>query len=206
MQIAISGVVRSEVTGEDLAKNPKEIPLISPGEGQPGSKPAPAAVPAATASSTTVGSSTPTQVAPSTYDLSIKPFNLSETMAAKRAEDAKIAERKSQFEENTRKYEAESCEWVTDIPRRIVKGPSCGKTPMEICTGFVVCNQKAPGVGKFIRQSSCSKKYCTKDNKDAVACTKDQEYSSVKPVDEIANSVSKKVKNSISSPEGASAQ
>ncbi len=111
----------------------------------------------------------------------------------------KIQEEKKQKElrADTKNYDATSCQWSKDIPRRIIKAPSCGRTPMNICTGYVVCNEKAPNSGKFIRMTVCSSELC--GEKDAVACKEDKGYSSVKPDDVESNTVSRAVRNIIQS-------
>jgi hypothetical protein len=105
-------------------------------------------------------------------------------------------------EKSPRNYKAETCKWVSDLPRKIVNGPSCGKTRSQICTGYVVCEQKVGG-GKFIRMSTCGPGKCGATDADAVNCTKDQGYWSKKPASESKLFMSKKLKDILS---GAEAQ
>lgn len=100
-------------------------------------------------------------------------------------------------EKSPRNYKAETCKWVTDLPRKIVNGPSCGKTRSQICTGYVVCEQKTGG-GKFIRMSTCGPGKCGASDADAVNCTKDQGYWSKKPASESKLFMSKKLKDILS--------
>lgn len=100
-------------------------------------------------------------------------------------------------EKSPRNYKAETCKWVNDLPRKIVNGPSCGKTRSQICTGYVVCEQKTGG-GKFIRMSTCGPGKCGASDADAVSCTKDQGYWSKKPASETKLFMSKKLKETLS--------
>lgn len=100
-------------------------------------------------------------------------------------------------EKSPRNYKAETCKWVTDLPRKVVNGPSCGKTRSNICTGYVICEQKEGG-GKFIRMSTCGPKHCGSSDADAVACTKDQGYYSKKPASETKLFMSSKLKKILS--------
>lgn len=100
-------------------------------------------------------------------------------------------------EKTPRNYKAETCKWVTDLPRKIVNGPSCGKTRSKICTGYVVCEQKEGG-GKFIRMSTCGPNHCGGTDADAVSCTKDQGYWSAKPASETKLFMSQKLKKTLS--------
>ncbi len=100
-------------------------------------------------------------------------------------------------EKSPRNYKVETCKWVSDLPRKIVNGPSCGKTRSKICTGYVVCEQKTGG-GKFIRMSTCGPDKCGGSDEDAVKCTKDQGYWSVKPASETKLFMSKKLKETLS--------
>lgn len=100
-------------------------------------------------------------------------------------------------EKSPRNYKVETCKWVSDLPRKIVNGPSCGKTRSKICTGYVVCEQKTGG-GKFIRMSTCGPDKCGGSDEDAVKCTKDQGYWSAKPASETKLFMSKKLKETLS--------
>lgn len=107
------------------------------------------------------------------------------------------AETPKKSHEDPKNYIAETCEWVEDIPRRIIKAPTtCGRKPVSICTGHVVCKQKV-GDASLIRLTTCSDDLCGKD--DAVACTKDDNYSSRKPNEVESNGVSGEIKNLIKS-------
>ncbi len=78
-----------------------------------------------------------------------------------------------------RDFDPATCQWFSDLPRRIVRGEmkSCTKGQRsQACVGYVVCENKQDG-SKFIRQSTCSKDNCT--NERAVACTVEKNYSSM---------------------------
>jgi hypothetical protein len=101
-------------------------------------------------------------------------------------------------EKTPRNYKAETCKWVSDLPRKIVNGPGCGgKSRSRICTGYVVCEQKQGG-GKFIRMSSCGPDKCGSSDEDAVKCTKDMSYYSQKPATESKLFMSPKLKKILS--------
>lgn len=105
--------------------------------------------------------------------------------------------RENEDEKSPRNYNAETCKWVSDMPRRIVVGPGCGgKSKSRMCVGYVVCEQKNGG-GKFVRQSTCGADKCGEG--DAVKCTKDQYYFSTKPADETQQFVSPRLKQIMSS-------
>ena len=111
-----------------------------------------------------------------------------------------VVEEEEDDEKSPRNYKAETCKWVSDLPRKIVNGPSCGKTRSQICTGYVVCEQKSGG-GKFIRMSTCGPGKCGASDADAVSCTKDQGYWSKKPASETKLFMSKKLKEALSGTE-----
>ncbi len=75
-------------------------------------------------------------------------------------------------------YEASTCEWIPDIPRKVVSRPGkCGgKSRTEVCTGYVRCKNVDATKPDFLRLSSCSPKNCNQAS--AVACTKEGGYSS----------------------------
>lgn len=101
----------------------------------------------------------------------------------KEVKEEKIVE-ENEDEKSPRNYKAETCRWVSDLPRKIVNGPGCSsKGRSLICTGYVVCEQKEGG-GKFIRMSTCAADKCGASDADAVRCTKDQRYFSLKPAGE----------------------
>jgi hypothetical protein len=91
---------------------------------------------------------------------------------------------------SNRNYKPSTCEWVQDIPRKIIQAPGCSREGTRICTGYVVCEQKVGG-GKFTRMSTCSESLCG-DN-SAAACTKEKGYDSWKPNLSQAETVSRKV-------------
>jgi hypothetical protein len=125
------------------------------------------------------------------------------TLVEKGKEVIEKEKKAKELREDTKNYKPETCVWSQDIPRRIIKAPSCGRTPMKICTGYVVCDQKAEGSSaKFVRMTTCSSELCGEE--DAVACTKDPGYSSVKADEEESNTVSYKIRKKIES--GASEQ
>lgn len=101
-------------------------------------------------------------------------------------------------EKSPRNYKAETCKWVSDLPRKIVNGPGCGgKSRSKMCTGYVVCEQKTGG-GKFIRMSTCGADKCGSSDEDAVRCTKDMGYFSQKPASESKLFMSPRLKSILS--------
>lgn len=94
-------------------------------------------------------------------------------------------------EKNKNNFNASSCKWVTDIPRKISYLPGCGAK--GACIGFVVCDRKEGG-GKFVRTSICSPNLCGAGDANAVACTKQPGYYTKKPKDESKEFVSEKLK------------
>jgi hypothetical protein len=95
-------------------------------------------------------------------------------------EEPEVAE-ESDDEKTPRNYKPETCRWVTDLPRKVVNGPGCGpKQRSKMCTGYVSCEQKQGGA-KFIRMSTCSADKCGSSDEDAVRCTKDMGYYSMRP-------------------------
>lgn len=110
---------------------------------------------------------------------------------------APLAPAPEQTEENSeRDYKAETCEWVSDMPRRIVHSPGCStRSRNQLCVGHVVCEAKS-SAAKFIRMSSCAADKCD----DAQACTKDQAYFSTQPDSEDKKFMSKRVRDLISTP------
>ena len=117
--------------------------------------------------------------------------------------DVQVVE-ENEDEKSPRNYVADSCRWVSDLPRKIVNGPGCGpKGRSRICTGYVVCDQKEGG-GKFIRMSSCRAERCGPSDADAVRCTKDQGYFSERPAGEEKLFMTPRLKKILSS--GASEQ
>jgi hypothetical protein len=77
-------------------------------------------------------------------------------------------------------YVPESCKWVSDMPRKLVYGPSCGANK-PICTGYVSCDRKNGG-GVFVRLSTCGAENCSENR--AVECTKQRYFFSRNPTDE----------------------
>lgn len=103
-------------------------------------------------------------------------------------------------EEFPKNYDPKTCEWVEDMPRKIVYGPSfCSRQAVQICTGYVVCDRKQGG-GKFIRMSSCSPKNCDRSKESAIACTLEQAYYSRRPEDERNHFVSPELKKVLTTP------
>ena len=94
-------------------------------------------------------------------------------------------------------FDANSCEWVDDLPRKVLLAPGCGKGPTKVCSGYVVCNQKQGG-GKFVRASTCGPEYCGNTKRDAINCTKQAGYSSKKPDSEDLDSISPKLQKFLS--------
>lgn len=103
-------------------------------------------------------------------------------------------------EEFPKNYDPKTCEWVEDMPRKIVYGPSfCSRQAVQICTGYVVCERKQGG-GKFVRMSSCSPKNCGRSKESAIACTMEQAYYSRRPEDERNHFVSPELKKILTTP------
>lgn len=110
----------------------------------------------------------------------------------------------SDDEKTPRNYKPETCRWVNDLPRKVVNGPGCGpKNRSMICTGYVICEQKQGGA-KFIRMSTCAADKCGASDEDAVRCTKDMGYYSMKPKGEAKLFMSPELKKILSN--GASRQ
>ena len=76
-------------------------------------------------------------------------------------------------------YDADTCEWLNDLPRRIHAGPGCSREGNRLCVGYVVCKQKTSEL-RFIRSSTCSAEHCGPRKENAVACTKQRSYFSNK--------------------------
>lgn len=82
------------------------------------------------------------------------------------------------------KINIKSCKWHNEFPRKIISGPGngcgVGVAPKTACVGFVVCEKKPKRPGatpvKFIRQSTCSEKFCGDGDEYAVKCTNDRSY------------------------------
>lgn len=101
-------------------------------------------------------------------------------------------------EKSPKNYLSKTCEWVKDLPRRLVNGPGekgCKKESSAMfCTGYVVCDRKEGG-GKFVRMSTCGPEFCGPTKKDAISCTKQKTHFSYPPKDEDKQFVSPKVKS-----------
>lgn len=124
------------------------------------------------------------------------------TEEVKEVKEEKIVE-ENEDEKSPRNYKAETCRWVSDLPRKILNSPGCtSKGRNLICTGYVVCEQKEGG-GKFIRMSTCGADKCGASDADAVRCTKDNRYFSQKPAGESKLFMTPRVKKILS---GASEQ
>ncbi len=96
--------------------------------------------------------------------------------------------------EDKRNYQSEKCVWVTNIPRKIVSGVSCGKSKNNACVGYVSCPRKQGG-GVFTRMSTCRPSLC--GNEDAVKCTQDPAYWSRRPSGEDKEFLSPEVRKVI---------
>jgi hypothetical protein len=86
------------------------------------------------------------------------------------------------------------CKWIDEIPRTIVKSPACGRTPNDICFGYVVC-EKHPL--KFIKKVSCAAEFCKKGSEQR--CIDDNSFALVRPDDVDNESISREVENVIKS-------
>ena len=106
-------------------------------------------------------------------------------------------------DQSPRNYDSSTCIWASDMPRRIVNGPSCGKTRPGICTGYVICKQKDSDA-KFVRMSTCRPEFCGAGDEMAKKCTQDQRYFSTKPADENKEFATQKIRKALTS--GASEQ
>lgn len=112
--------------------------------------------------------------------------------------DEPVVVEENDDEKTPRNYKAETCKWVSDLPRKVVNGPGCGgKSRSKICTGYVVCEQKTGGA-KFIRMSTCGPDKCGSSDEDAVRCTKDMSYFSQKPAGESKLFMSPRLKSILS--------
>lgn len=112
--------------------------------------------------------------------------------------DEPVVVEENDDEKSPRNYKAETCKWVSDLPRKVVNGPGCGgKSRSKICTGYVVCEQKTGGA-KFIRMSTCGPDKCGSSDEDAVRCTKDMSYFSQKPAGESKLFMSPRLKSILS--------
>ncbi len=113
------------------------------------------------------------------------------------ADTKAYADLDKESEESPRNFDADSCEWVDLLPRKIVKGPDgCGKSKdAEICTGYVKCKRVTASNDApfFVRQSTCSPEKCA----DAVACTKETGFGSSAPGDEEKVFLNKTIKDKV---------
>lgn len=91
----------------------------------------------------------------------------------------------------------ETCTWVDDMPRRIVKGPKTSKCPegANICMGYVACEPLKDGAPKTVRVSTCDPENCHKE--DAVDCTKQKGFYSMRPQGEANETLSDNVQKAI---------
>jgi hypothetical protein len=96
--------------------------------------------------------------------------------------------------EDKRNYQSDKCVWVTNIPRKVVTGVSCGKSKNNTCVGYVSCPRKQGG-GVFTRMSTCRASLC--GNEDAVKCTQDLAYWSRRPSGEDKEFLSREVQKVI---------
>ncbi|HXH74210.1 MAG TPA: hypothetical protein VNJ08_04550 [Bacteriovoracaceae bacterium] len=114
------------------------------------------------------------------------PLPSSETLKPKLHEKSKPLE-----------YDSSSCEWVEDLPRKIVKAPKSKNCIdcVEICTGYVKCRPVNPDAPMFVRISTCDKSNCTKDS--AKACTQQQNYYSVKPADGVEEVMTEEMRKAV---------
>lgn len=101
-------------------------------------------------------------------------------------------------DQSPRNYDPKSCVWSQDMPRRVVNGPSCGKTRSRICTGYVICNQKNSDL-KFVRMSTCRPDFCGAGDEMARKCTEDRAYFSTKPAGEDKDLASQKIRRALTS-------
>lgn len=102
-------------------------------------------------------------------------------------EEVVVSEKKGggeppKVDQRLKNLDVESCTWVAEMPRRKFFGPGCGPSSKKyICAGYVSCKQKNSEL-RTIRASTCSDENC--GDGDAVACTKEGGYGSVKPTKE----------------------
>lgn len=98
-------------------------------------------------------------------------------------------------------YKTDSCEWVKDLPRKIVAGPGgkdChndgkGEVRANICIGYVACQHDNGGI--FIRMSTCSPANCGADK--AKDCTMQKKYHSVKGKGEQHETISGEIREAV---------
>lgn len=97
-------------------------------------------------------------------------------------------------EDNELDINAESCEWTSDLPRKVISSPGCksGKENL-ICTGYVTCKLKGKEL-KVLKLATCQATSC--GAKDAVKCVGSAGFGTEKPQDEVNYGPSKKVKES----------
>jgi hypothetical protein len=96
--------------------------------------------------------------------------------------EKKVANEPPKIDQYLKNLDVESCTWVAEMPRRKFFGPGCGPSSKKyICAGYVSCKQKNSEL-RTIRASTCSDENC--GDGDAVACTKEGGYGSVKPTKE----------------------
>lgn len=91
----------------------------------------------------------------------------------------------------------DSCKWVEDMPRKIVKGPASGgcKDETRVCMGYVSCDSNKAGAPKVVRLSTCAVENCTKGG--AGDCTKQAGFYSMRPVSEKNETLSDNVQKAI---------
>lgn len=92
-------------------------------------------------------------------------------------------------------YKSDTCKWVEDMPRKVHSAPGCGRGGVQVCVGYVVCDQNN-SEAKFVRTATCRAERCGED--DVVSCVNDNLYSSVKAKDEDRNYMSERFMNLLS--------
>ncbi len=93
-------------------------------------------------------------------------------------------------------YDPESCEWATDLPRKVHSTHSgCNRNgTTSICVGYVICNVRS-GSGKFVRTATCGADKCGAS--EAKSCVKDRSAYSRKPEDVPTKYMSDRVRSLI---------
>lgn len=98
--------------------------------------------------------------------------------------DPKSGDLKIPLKISGRNIKAETCEWVTDISRRIVKASPADNCsvyePQKLCIGYVSCQSKNSDA-RFVRLSTCSASNCGPTDSDAMNCTLEQGFYSRVP-------------------------
>lgn len=108
--------------------------------------------------------------------------------------ESKVSAQES-LEDLRSNYKPDTCKWVEDMPRKVHRAPGCSRSGVQVCVGYVVCEQ-AKSEAKFVRTATCRPERCGED--DVVSCVNDELYTSVKAKDEDRNYMSERFMNLLS--------